>query len=76
MIEPTETETIEDLDRHIEALKEIAQEAEEEPDKVLTAPHNTAISRLDRWKPQENPYSAGGCIENVLLRDSFSYLTC
>lgn len=33
MIEPTETETIKDLDRYIEALKEVAQEAED-PDKV------------------------------------------
>jgi len=55
MIEPTETETIEDLDRHIEALKEIAQEAEEEPDKVLTAPHNTAISRLDEVEAARKP---------------------
>mgnify|MGYP001066168486 CR=1 FL=1 len=55
MIEPTETETIEDLDRYIEALKEIAQEAEEEPDKVLTAPHNTAISRLDEVEAARKP---------------------
>ena len=46
----------------IDAMKSVAKEAEEDPKLILTAPHNTRISRLDetgaartpilRWKPQ------------------------
>jgi glycine dehydrogenase subunit 2 len=62
MIEPTESEPKEELDLFIEAMRAIAQEAEENPDVILSAPHTTRISRLDevtaarkpilRWKPQ------------------------
>src|SRR5216684_936034 len=61
MIEPTESESKEELDLFIEAMKSIAEEVEEDPQFVLDAPHNTRISRLDetaaarkpvlRWKP-------------------------
>ena len=62
MIEPTESESKEELDLFIEAMKDIAEEAEEHPEIVFEAPHNTRVSRLDettaarkpmlRWKPQ------------------------
>src|SRR5256714_3736517 len=62
MIEPTESEPKEELDLFIEAMKSIAEEAEEHPQFVLDAPYNTRISRLDetlaarkpilRWKPE------------------------
>jgi glycine dehydrogenase subunit 2 len=61
MIEPTESESREELDLFIEAMRSIAQEVEEDPDMVLAAPHTTRVSRLDevaaarkpvlRWKP-------------------------
>ena len=61
MIEPTETESIEELDAFIEAMKSIAIEAEENPELVRSAPHLTKVSRLDevtaarkpvlRWQP-------------------------
>jgi len=61
MIEPTESASREELDAFIDALRSIAQEAQDEPDTVLKAPHTTRISRLDeasaarkpvlRWKP-------------------------
>jgi glycine dehydrogenase subunit 2 len=61
MIEPTESESKEELDLFIEAMKAIAKEVEEEPETVLSAPHSTRVSRLDetaaarkpvlRWKP-------------------------
>ena len=61
MIEPTESESKEELDLFIEAMRAIAQEVEETPDLVKTAPHSTRVSRLDevtaarkpilRWKP-------------------------
>ena len=62
MIEPTESESKEELDLFIDAMKAIAEEAEHDPERIATAPHNTRISRLDevsaarkpvlRWKPQ------------------------
>src|SRR6201995_160503 len=61
MIEPTESESIEELDLLIDAMKAIAREAEENPELVRTAPHTTRVKRLDetaaarkpvlRWKP-------------------------
>jgi glycine dehydrogenase subunit 2 len=47
MIEPTETETREELDRFVDALKEIREVAMTDPDQLHSAPHNTYISRLD-----------------------------
>jgi glycine dehydrogenase subunit 2 len=61
MIEPTESESKEELDLFIEAMKSIAAEVEEDPQTVLSAPHSTRVSRLGetaaarkpvlRWKP-------------------------
>ncbi|HOP07854.1 MAG TPA: aminomethyl-transferring glycine dehydrogenase subunit GcvPB [candidate division Zixibacteria bacterium] len=47
MIEPTETESVETLDRFASVMKQIAREAKEDPELVLTAPHNTPVRRLD-----------------------------
>ncbi len=47
MIEPTETETRETLDNFACIMKEIAREAETDPDKVTSAPHSTPVRRLD-----------------------------
>ena len=47
MIEPTETESKETLDYFIDAMIQIAEEAKNDPDKVLEAPHSTIIDRLD-----------------------------
>jgi glycine dehydrogenase subunit 2 len=61
MIEPTETETLETLDAFAEAMLQIAREAEQSPDLLHGAPHNTPVGRLDevaaakalnlRWRP-------------------------
>ncbi len=61
MIEPTESESREELDLFIDAMRAIAREVEENPEIVKTAPHSTRVSRLDevqaarkpilRWKP-------------------------
>ncbi len=63
MIEPTESESLEELNLFIDAMKAIAREALEDPDLVKNAPHNTRVSRLDetaaarkpvlRWKPAQ-----------------------
>jgi glycine dehydrogenase subunit 2 len=55
MIEPTETETKEDLDRICDALIAIANEAKTDPEKVKGAPHHTAISRLDEALAARKP---------------------
>lgn len=47
MIEPTETETVEELDRFAEAMLEIAREAAEQPELVSGAPETTPVRRLD-----------------------------
>ena len=61
MIEPTESESVEELDLFIAAMRSIAREADESPELVKTAPHSTRVSRLDevqaarkpvlRWRP-------------------------
>jgi len=61
MIEPTESESREELDLFVEAMRSIAEEIEEDPNMVLQAPYTTRVSRLDetaaarkpvlRWKP-------------------------
>ena len=55
MIEPTETETKEELDRFIAAMKEIAIEARSSPEKLKEAPTATAIGRLDEVKASREP---------------------
>src|SRR5205823_9090256 len=62
MIEPTETESRQELEAFIEAMLAIAKEAEENPELVSSAPHATRIGRIDeagaarkpilRWKKQ------------------------
>jgi len=47
MIEPTETESRETLERFAAILKQIAREAQENPEIVTSAPHNTYVRRLD-----------------------------
>jgi glycine dehydrogenase subunit 2 len=55
MVEPTETETRETLDRFIEAMRRIAREAEEDPELVRSAPHVTRLSRLDEVSAARHP---------------------
>ncbi|MFK7986802.1 MAG: aminomethyl-transferring glycine dehydrogenase subunit GcvPB [Sandaracinaceae bacterium] len=62
LIEPTETETLRSLDRFVEAMAAISQEAHDDPDMVRAAPHLTRLRRLDetraarkpvlRWRPE------------------------
>ncbi len=47
LIEPTETESKEELDGFVTAMREIANEARINPDLVKSAPHTTAVRRLD-----------------------------
>jgi glycine dehydrogenase subunit 2 len=64
MIEPTESESLEGLDRFADTLLEIAAEARSDPDTVRSAPHRTRLRRLDetlaarkpvlRWQPDDS----------------------
>lgn len=68
LIEPTESVGRAELDQFVDAMKAIAQEAVEDPELVIHAPHSTRIGRLDeaaaarrpvlRWKPTQTA-SAG-----------------
>ena len=55
MIEPTETESREELDAFIDAMKRIAGEARSNPEMVRTAPHTTPIRRLDEVGAARHP---------------------
>jgi glycine dehydrogenase subunit 2 len=55
MIEPTETESKQELDLFVEALIAIAREAEENPEMVLKAPYNTRTSRVDEVSAARKP---------------------
>jgi glycine dehydrogenase subunit 2 len=68
MIEPTESESKEECDLFIAAMKSIAEEATNTPELVKTAPHSTRVKRLDevgaarkpvlRWKPASRSHVA------------------
>jgi glycine dehydrogenase subunit 2 len=61
MIEPTETETKQELDRFIAAVGAVLEEARTDPDAVRSAPHTTPVRRVNeaqaarkldlRWLP-------------------------
>ena len=63
LIEPTESVGRQELDQFIDAMRSIAREAQEDPELVINAPHDTRIGRLDeaaaarkpvlRWKPKQ-----------------------
>src|SRR5882762_9098575 len=62
LIEPTESVGRQELDQFIDAMRSIAREAQEDPELVINAPHDTRIGRLDeaaaarkpvlRWRPK------------------------
>jgi glycine dehydrogenase subunit 2 len=54
MIEPTETESKETLDAFIEAMKDIAEIAETEPEKIKAAPVTTPVCRPDDTAAAKN----------------------
>jgi glycine dehydrogenase subunit 2 len=63
MIEPTETESLEVLDRFVEVMETIVREATESPETLKQAPSRTPVRRIDevlaarrpivRWHPEE-----------------------
>ena len=59
MIEPTETESKEEIDGFIDCFKAVVKEAEENPDLLHQAPISTRIGRLDEVGAARKPCLAG-----------------
>ena len=55
MIEPTESESRETLDEFIEAMKDIAREAKEDPESIHSCPKTTPIGRPDETAAARKP---------------------
>ncbi len=55
MVEPNDTESRQEIDGFIEAMKQIAKEAKEHPDLLHSAPHNTKVGRLDEVRAARSP---------------------
>src|ERR1700759_1170601 len=55
LIEPTERGSREELDLFVDAMRQIAREADENPELIKTAPHSTRISRLDETTAARKP---------------------
>lgn len=55
MIEPTETESKEDLDHFVAAMRSIAAEAENSPATLHAAPHKCKVKRLDETLAARRP---------------------
>ena len=55
MIEPTETENLDTLNRFINTMGKIAKEVEENPEIVKNAPHNTVVRKLDEAQAARHP---------------------
>jgi glycine dehydrogenase subunit 2 len=59
MIEPTETETKEDLDQFIEAFRSVVRETTENPNALKDAPSRSKVKRLDETAAARNLCLAG-----------------
>ena len=55
MIEPTETESRETLDRAVQVFLDILEEAKTDPEKLHEAPHTCPIGRPDEVGAARNP---------------------
>ena len=55
MMEPTETESKENIDRFIQTMIQIAREAEEQPDLLRQAPQRVKVRRLDEVLAARKP---------------------
>ncbi len=71
MIEPTETESLREIDSFIEAMIAIAGEAGNDPQLVKTAPHLTRTSKVDEVTAARRPIlvlkTAAGCTKRRRL---------
>ncbi len=59
MIEPTETESLEELDTFIDVLRQITAEAESDPELLHSSPNRFRVKRLDETQAARNPCLCG-----------------
>lgn len=59
MIEPTESESKDTLDGFIAAMRQIAKEAQETPERLRQAPHYPKMKRLDETLAARKPCLCG-----------------
>jgi len=59
MIEPTETESKQDLDLFIDAMKGIADESKKDPELLRQAPSKCKVERLDEVQAARKPCLSG-----------------
>lgn len=55
MVEPTDSESLEELEAFVQAMIAIAKEAEENPELLRSAPHTTPVRRLDEVQAARQP---------------------
>lgn len=59
MIEPTESECLEDLDKFVEVMISITQEAKEQPELLHSSPARFKVKRLDETRAARQPCLCG-----------------
>lgn len=59
MVEPTETESKDDIDQFIDAVKAIVKEAASNPEKLKSAPYLPKVTRLDEVTAARKPCLKG-----------------
>ena len=70
MMEPTETDSKEDIDRYVEVMRRILEEElEENPELILNAPHNSSIDRLDEVRAAREPILSWKIYERYYKRE-------
>ncbi len=55
MVEPTETESLQEMDRAIDVYLRLYEKAHEDPEYFHSAPHNTLVKRPDEVEAARNP---------------------
>lgn len=55
MIEPTESESKEDIDYYVEVMRRVLEEVDRRPELFLDAPRNSSIDRLDEVRAARQP---------------------
>ncbi len=55
MVEPTESDGVDELDAFVAAMRSIAQECRDNPELVRSAPHTTPVRRLDEVRAARSP---------------------
>ncbi len=59
MVEPTESESREDLDQFVDTLRALLEEAATDPGRLKKAPEHTRVKRLDEAQAARKPRLAG-----------------